>query len=213
MRNLLFAFLLFSTTAFADVSIPGSIRIAIDPEDLVIDAYSAYTAIPGNESKTREEFIASITGPAGSGGGAVRQVKFSSIAAGATTSSVTYISTGLSIDITPNSSTNKLLLQVNGYAGNSSPASINRFTLFRKIGSGSFVELTPASHTGMGGTRTTDSGYCDPFSFNFVDEPNTTQQITYELRWNAASGTGYLGQRPDGTAMKYPTTIVVSEMQ
>jgi hypothetical protein len=214
MRTLLALVLLSVMSARADVIIPGSIKIHIDPQDMSLDAYSTYKEIPGNEGKTREEFIESIRGPAGtpgSGGGPVKQIKFASVGNGATTASSVYSPTGLSVQITPNATANKILVQVDGYAGNSYAQSITRFAIFRKIGTGSFVDLTPTGLTGMGGVRTVDNGYAEPFSFTFQDFPNTTDTVTYELRWNTANGTAYLGQRPDGTHMKYPATMLVTE--
>jgi hypothetical protein len=81
-RLIAFLILCISFPSFAAIQVPGAVKIQIDPSDLIIDAYSAYKEIPGNENKTREEFIQAITGPAGpegssygGGSGLVKQIK------------------------------------------------------------------------------------------------------------------------------------------
>jgi hypothetical protein len=208
--------------AHADpVPVPGQVQILLDTDDFPTitgdSAYETWKSIPGNELGTEQDFIDSLKGEQGDpgiGGGAVQQVQHAFVAPGASTTSSSYVATGLSKAITPASASNKVLVQVSGHSGNAGTAAINRFTLFRKIGSGSITELTPSGWTGMAGTRTVDSGYADPFSFTWQDEPATTDEVTYYLYWNTPSGnTAYLGQRPDGTNMKYGTFMTLFEVQ
>jgi hypothetical protein len=217
-RLIAFLILCISFPSFAAIQVPGAVKIQIDPSDLIIDAYSAYKEIPGNESKTREEFIQAITGPqgpAGSGGGSnsglAKQIKFASLGPGQSTSSYAYVDTDLALSITPQSSSSKIAVRVDGYSSNTHSGVINRFTLFRRIGTGAWTELTPVNSLGLGGTRTVSSDYCDHFGFTFEDSPNTTDQVTYELYWKVTTGAGYLGQRPDGAVIKYPTTMTATE--
>lgn len=210
-------------TAYADpVTVPGGVQIVVDTDDFPTitgdSAYETWKGLPGNSAGTEQDFIDAITGPQGpagedgSGGGAIAQVQHAFVGPGASTTSSSYVATGLSKAITV-ASGNKVLVQVSGHAGNGSSGGINRFTLYRKIGSGSITALTPAGWTGMAGTRTVDNGYADPFNFTFLDAPATTDEVTYYLYWNTPSGnTAYLGQRPDGTNMLYGTFITLFEV-
>lgn len=196
--------------------IPAQVQILVDSDDFPTitgdSAYETWLDLPGNSGLTEQDFIDSLKGEPGapgSGGGGVEG--FASIAPGFNTSSSTFVTTGLTVTVPAGSATDNHLITVSGFAGNSGSANINRFAIFRKIGSGSFTDLTVSGDTGMAGTRTVDNGYCDPFTIQHKDEPNTTDAVTYELFMNVAAGTGYLGQRPDGTVMKYRTTMKVEK--
>ena len=219
--NILFltvALLLVALPVLADpVTVPGGVQIVIDTDDFPQitgdSAYETWKDLPGNSSGSEQDFIDSITGPAGAGVGAIEQVQHGFVGPGATTTSSSYVATGLSKAITV-SSGNKVLVQVSGHSGNTSTAAINRFTLYRKIGSGTATALTPVGWTGMAGTRTIDNGYADPFMFTFLDSPATTDEVTYYLYWNTPSGaTAYLGQRPDGNNMLYGTFMTLFEVK
>ena len=216
------ALCLFAVPAFADpVYVPADVKIAVDPEDFPTitgdSAYETWKALPGNSAGTPTDFINSLKGPQGepgedgTGGGAIAQVQHAFVGPGATTTSSSFVATGLSKAITI-ASGHKVLIQVSGHSGNTGSANINKFTLYRKIGSGSITAITPAGWSGMAGTRTIDSGYTDPFSFTFLDDPATTSEVTYYLYWSTLGGTAHLGQRPDATNMLYGTFMTLFEI-
>jgi hypothetical protein len=204
-----------------ETTIPALIKVVVDSADFPTitgdSAYQTWLGLPGNAGKTEAEFIEDIRGPQGlpgSGGGSVPL--FSSIAPGVTVAGSggsSYASTGLEVTVTPESSAQGFLISCNGVSGNTASNTINLFTLFRKIGSGSFTDLTPSGGANsMAFTRTPDADSAHPFAIVFKDEPNTTDPVTYQLRWRSFNGTAHLGQRPDGTNMKANTTMKVERL-
>jgi len=110
--------------------------------------------------------------------------------------------TGLSASITPASASNKILIQVQIYTGNSSDDYANLFRLY-KAGS----HLTGASGTGEGNRdaaflchRQGDQN-ADPFSLSnsYLDTAGGTSAITYQLYAKIENGsTGYIGRPGTG---------------
>jgi hypothetical protein len=95
-----------------------------------------------------------------------------------TSSSYVTASNTLSISITPSSSANKVLILVNiVYSYN--PGNTFRFTIYRdatNLASNGFV----ANHTG-------DKEI--PMPFSYLDSPNTTSAITYQVYVKTTGGT------------------------
>jgi len=110
--------------------------------------------------------------------------------------------TGLSASITPASASNKILIQVQIYTGNSADDYANLFRLY-KAGS----HLTGASGTGEGSKdaaflchRQGDQN-ADPFSLSnsYLDTAGGTSAITYQLYAKIENGsTGYIGRPGTG---------------
>jgi hypothetical protein len=201
--------------------IPAQVQILVDSADFPTitgdSAYQTWLSIEGNEEGTEQDFIDSLKGepgPPGSGGGSVPL--FASIAPGVTVSgggSTSFTSTGLEIAVTPDSNVQEFLITCNGVSGNTSSSTINLFTLFRKIGTGSFTDITPSGGANsMAFTRTPDSDSAHPWNITFKDAPATTDEVTYQLRWRSFGGTAHLGQRPDGLNMKCNTTMKIERL-
>ena len=138
-------------------------------------------------------------GEAGTGGGIV-QVKYM-----LKTSPSSYNGSsfgeigGLDVSITPQNSTNKILIMSSWSMSSSDGSSLPypRLRLVRRIGdnSQSFVELEKGD---AGGNRTRcmmgtspangSQSQCQPFAFNYIDTPNTTTVCTY--MWQAKNYSG-----------------------
>ena len=124
------------------------------------------------------------------GAGAILQVvQGSKTDTFSTTSASDVEVTGLSVSITPSSSSNKVLVSVNlGQVGGREDCYAG-FTLFRTIG-GTSTDLligdagggSRPSVTLVGVTNNFESYNTYSASFEFLDSPNTTSQITYKIK-------------------------------
>ena len=120
---------------------------------------------------------------------------------------------GLTVNITPTSSSNKILYKGSLYIASSS--SECSFRLTRTVG-GSMTEIaTPSTyqddedgtfHHG-GGSRY--GGH----SFEFLDTPNTTSTITYGITWQTHSGTTYLNRTWDSGWFHGTSSITAMEIK
>ena len=119
---------------------------------------------------------------------------------------------GLTVVITPSSSSNKILYSGHLYlAASGSECS---FRLTRTVGGSTTEIATPTNfvddedgtfHHG-GGSRY--AGH----SFEFLDSPNTTSAITYGIKWQVHSGTTYLNRTWDAGWFHGISTITAMEV-
>jgi len=132
-----------------------------------------------------------------------------------TVDQTTFTDIGVSVLITPTSTTSEILVTVSGILGNSvNNGYFSLLKIFRdntEIGSGtgatnynSFVAHLMAENYGTNG-----------FSQQYLDSPNSTSAITYSLKLAAQSGSvATVGGRGDNnTAHAAPTTITVQEIK
>ena len=104
-----------------------------------------------------------------------------------------WASTGFSVSITPSSTSNKVLLNINATLSASANAVQPRFTIFR--GSTNLG----ASARGFGQTYIASGGLNQSMvSTTFLDSPNTTSAITYTVYMRTNSGT-YVWGADSGT--------------
>ena len=116
--------------------------------------------------------------------------------------------------ITPKFASSKILIMITGAA----TADQNNGFYFKIYKGGS--EITDA--TGTGGTYVNEaqgvtnnsSGDFDmkPFHIQYIDSPNTTSTVTYQLYGSAKNGTARLGGRADNADISIPTSIVLMEV-
>jgi len=125
--------------------------------------------------KPNNNTISAITAlPAAITTGKVLQVVQGSISAETDTSSSSYVATGLSVNITPSSTSNKIFVTVTGSIDNQASGRVPRVTIYRDstaIDSNDGLSLSYSQ---------TDRTIC-PCSFSKLDTPNTTSQITYKV--------------------------------
>jgi hypothetical protein len=131
------------------------------------------------------------------------------------TSSTTFTNvTGLSVSITPSSSSNKILIiaSVTGIGTDTASAGATGFVLVRD--STNIAQATGASNnfTGqlsnrnLGGTAHTLNS-----ALAYLDSPATTSSVTYKIQGRAETGTLYINKDPDNT--NSVSTITVMEIK
>ena len=126
----------------------------------------------------------------GGGSGKVLQV-LTATANNSTTSSGSFQSTGCSVNITPANTANKVLAIASGGMNNQSAGSGGGATIFRDSSN-----LAPSNDV-MGGYFGEDNSNNIEVAatFHVLDSPNTTSQVTYEIKVRAFSGTQGFGHR------------------
>lgn len=129
--------------------------------------------------------------------------------------------TGLSVSITPTSSSSKILVMFNGMIGNSDATSSS--TIVRLVrnstaicvgdASGSRTQASSASWTASGSVQDRIVGQMNN---TFLDSPNTTSATTYKLQILAGGATAYVNRGGyDASEARVPvtaSTITVMEI-
>lgn len=101
----------------------------------------------------------------------------------ANTSSTSFSGTGHTITVTPSSTSSKLMILALGGAQTYAASGGVRIRIYRKIGTGSFSDLTgDISRVYMG------SAYYIPIAFSYTDSPATTSSVTYEIYIASSNG-------------------------
>jgi len=133
---------------------------------------------------------------------AVLQVKFTSSATTYNTASTSYVSSGQFIQITPKSTSSKILLHYSSSCYNNSAAGFVISTIYKNITSSTDGQTAIAGGTDLSGRGATGYGlayhYSEtgtqiiPLTSQFLDSPNSTSQQTYVLAFKAINaGTSY----------------------
>lgn len=125
--------------------------------------------------------------------------------------------TGLSISITPSSSSNKVLVSGHLSLGYQSGVTQCFFRLYRNgthIGGGDAASNRPSV---MGRTYVPDSGTAGTVGFAFLDSPSTTSSTTYQI-YIGTEGSGTvtlnrtLGDGDNRTGARMSSTITAQEI-
>ena len=126
------------------------------------------------------------------GAGAVLQVLGGSSTTPVTVSSTTYTDTGLTVSITPSSTSNKILVQASLNANFAKTASTQG--VLCKLLRDSTALITPSAKgqglVGVGGSSSLDIVHTIPFLY--LDSPSSTSSLTYKIQgipFSAASVT------------------------
>ena len=126
----------------------------------------------------------------GSGMGKVLQVVSKDSAVNRTTTSTSFVGSGINVNITPSSASNKILIMCNtGSMDFTGTTSDIRVALYKDA-----AELTRFSAVAFGG------GEVGSRSLVYLDSPATTSSINYEIYFKSgnASQTVYLNEGGDG---------------
>ena len=149
--------------------------------------------------------------------GKILQVKQALKTDAFSTSSTSYVDiTGLSVNITPSSSSNKVLVDFVIACGNNTGTQ-NRFELVRQVG-GSDTAINPtemSSSTAMFYVSESSTGYMRAQCvYRFLDSPNTTSQVNYRLRtlMYSASYVQYVNRAHYNTNTTGSSVITVMEV-
>ena len=122
----------------------------------------------------------------------------------ASTTSLTYVTTGLNASITPSSSSSKVLVMASGALQNSGSGTAVRVSLFRGTVAGTNL-ATGSNVKGMGYAYPTSIG---GFSCLALDSPATTSSQTYTLGFATGNGTVTATIQPDTIS----STMVLMEI-
>jgi hypothetical protein len=114
--------------------------------------------------------------------------------------------TGLSVSITPSSSSNKVFVMVQIMG------SVTGTTEFIQLVRDSTNILIPSGGS-FPATIANDGGNTYPGTINFLDTPNTTSATTYKIKIGAQSGPAHVNARQDDTTNhKFTSTITAMEI-
>jgi len=122
-----------------------------------------------------------------------------------------YSSSGLTVNITPTSSSSKVLVTCNWWAGYPSQNYGMTLTLYRDSTN---LDLssprTGFTHIGnsTGGFQRTYQGL--DMSCQFLDSPNTTSETTYGLYYKMDGGVGYFNMNQNGDSASKQTCVITA---
>ena len=118
--------------------------------------------------------------------------------------------TGLSVSITPTSSTSKIFIIVNLAMSSSATGGLNTFNLVRDSTNISQPATSP-SFTGTMCAYINAADVIVPVGFNFLDSPATTSATTYKVQIKSNTGTQYINRRSTVDSA-FTSTITVMEI-
>lgn len=117
--------------------------------------------------------------------------------------------TGLSVSITPTSSSNKILIFLNSGLG----ATAGAFAYVYLFRGSTQIATSSGSIPTIAGTNFASTSVLVPVSLNLLDSPATTSSITYKVQLgNAGSGTAYVNRRGDDTVVTCSSILTVMEI-
>jgi hypothetical protein len=145
-------------------------------------------------------------------GGKVLQVKQTVITTGASINSTTHVDSVLTVNITPSSTTSKIMVNVNGYFGihfwHGGP--YWRLRRDTTVISGNATAVFPRVQ--YDSTRDGNTTY--PLVMNILDSPSSTSQLTYTVQGatSNASYPIYLNRPHNDSTTNTQTSITVMEI-
>jgi hypothetical protein len=130
------------------------------------------------------------------GAGAVLQVVQGIFTSTFSSTSATYVATGITATITPSSATSKILIFVSTTAGISTTSDSYYFSIFKDSTNLSYATgyTVPAMARQYQATSTASDGF--QMNLSYLDSPATTSATTYTLRIrnDGSSSTMYIGR-------------------
>lgn len=125
--------------------------------------------------------------------GKILQVEQSSLTSEVSTTSASYVTSGLSATLTPASSSNKILILLNGGRISYGDSSGNRMavTFYYSIGGATASDILGSNPVANMSLLTGDSGYTWQHSGSFLYSPSTTSSVAITVYFKAI---GDLGQ-------------------
>ena len=119
--------------------------------------------------------------------GSVLQVVTATTSTNVTSSTNTFVDTGLTASITPSSASNKVLVLV---SQNGTDKRTNNAYMELKLFRGATEILYPATQHNFTNTNMT---LTTNFSFNFLDSPSTTSSTTYKTQFCSSNNNAQVG--------------------
>ena len=129
------------------------------------------------------------------------------------TSSSSDVATGVLVSITPTNASSKMLIMTTGVCGSAFTTNFGRGRINRSIGGGSYSGIGNEFFLGGNFAATYGNRTTEEWSHDFLDSPNTTSQITYQLFMAVYDGNSmWLGRWGQDVNWKQATTITVMEI-
>ena len=134
-----------------------------------------------------------------------------------TTSTSDVAISGLSLTLTPASTSSKVLVQFDvGTMGNHGSAHMF-YTVYRSIGGGGYSAIgvgTGGSSYNYASGAYAANNYYHAVGHCFLDSPNTTSEITYKLYFRSSSGsyTMYINRRAGDDLFRGSTSLICTEI-
>lgn len=104
-------------------------------------------------------------------------------------SSTTWTATNLNANITPTTSSNRVIVQVTGDCNTNDSGNELSLSVFRSINGGTYNNLGNGTY-GFMSARSTGARIHTAVSIQFVDDPGTTDQVNYKVYLVRPSGSG-----------------------
>jgi len=166
-------------------------------------------------------FLSGTGAWAAAGGGVIKQVLSATKTDTFDTNSSSFVDvTGVTIDVTPSSTSNKVWCSITGWASHSSAGSSVYLRMVRDstaISVGAAAGSRVVCSTGNAGDQTYSNG---SFAISFLDSPSTSgSAVTYKLQCLSQTGgssarINYRGDDSDGASWgRGATTITVMEIE
>ena len=144
----------------------------------------------------------------GAGGGKVLQVVQANKQDMTSTTSTSYVDiSGMSVSITPSSSSNKILVF---FSANTSTQ--NHDAQGKLLRDSTDIVGTGATNNATMYLRTSSGDVITPTNSMYLDSPNSSSSVTYKLQWRAVSNTVYLNRRMGDTAFGTISNITAMEI-
>ena len=145
------------------------------------------TAIKGNDTSTFGGAIAANN----VGAGNVLQVVQGTLTTPTTSTSTSYVDSGLTASITPSSTSSKILILISACLGKNDGGSGSFFTITKGDGTNLINPTSPGSRTvGFGRIEGFISSQYTvlPVNFSLLHEPSSTSSQTYKLQYRVTTG-------------------------
>lgn len=141
--------------------------------------------------------------------GTVLQVKSKEIKDRFLTSSTSFVDvTGFNITITPQSSSNKIMVMVHTAVGSGTASRVCKMNLLR----GSTVIAQPTTTQGYSSTATVYNSGADELhtaTINYLDSPATTSAVTYKIQVASNGGNTTVNGRNSDNMMRFSSITVM----
>ena len=176
---------------------------------LTADSGGGTVSIKAPASTTSNSaFELTLPGTGNRGLGKILQVQQTAKTDTASTTSTSYVDTGLSVSITPTSTSSKILVLYN-VIGSADIA--NSGVQFRLLRGSTSVYTNDSGDKTFQGSSVNAFGYVG-FAGQFLDSPSTTSATTYKFQFlNSAGTTSYINRSQNGTQLS-PSSITVMEV-
>ena len=135
-----------------------------------------------------------------------------------TTSTSNVDMTGMTVDLTPRSEDSKVLIFGNVMGANTGNGHLWFAQLVREISGGATTDIAKNTQSGVGVQATIAGLSYEDYELNsagfaFLDEPETTNEITYHIEVKCGANTAVFNRRADNSDQGGISSITAMEIQ